>query len=1247
MLKRNYPWFAFIVPVLLTLLPFPAISQTIAPSLDGTGTTVNYNGNTYTIAGGTQSRANLFHSFAELGLSPNQIANFLSTPQIQNILGRVTGGNPSIIQGLITVTGGNSNLFLMNPAGFVFGQGASLNVPGDFTVTTADAIGFEGGFFKAVGDNNYSTLIGAPNRFAFASVNPGSIVNAADLSAGENLALVGGNILNTGTLTADRNITLTAVPGENLVRINQEGMILGIEVTPQEIESGITALDLPRLLTNSQVQDAIGITVDRNSQLHLAGSTAPLNADGNVTLAGQVRGNTVNLAAANRVVPLGDPLSLVRTGDGTYSAPTVTLFPQTGSEPNAYIFLDSTVPDYSQFLYDGKPGTTTIVVTPVENGIEKITTTLATKGINPADELHILSEGDAGEFWLGNAFVSSENAGQYRTQMQSWGNHLTAGADILIYACLTALGESGSVLLNHIADVTGADAAGSTTLTGSATLGGDWVLERVTGTIEAGNPFEQAVLESYNETLQVFTSTTVAELINDINTANGNGEADTIRLTPNGTYTLTAIDNATEGANGLPSILADGGNSLTIEGFGATIERDGTAPNFRIVRVAGGADLRLNNLTLRNGSTQTTGGFQEQSGGAILNRGTVAIGSSTLSGNTANLSGGGIYNYGNATNAATVAIANSTLSGNTANANGGGIYNYGSATNAATVTIANSTLSSNTAADQGGGILNRGGTANAATVAIANSTLSGNQANNGGSIHNYGVGANAATVTVTGSTISGNTATTNGGGIYNLGNGGANAAIATVTGSTISGNTATTNGGGIFNFGAFATNAAAVAVNGSTISGNTATTNGGGIYNYALGAGANTVTANVGNSIIAENVAATNPNAGQNNATDAPFTDLGHNLIGIDTTGQFATSTLVGTAASPLDPRLAPLGNYGGPTQTYALLPNSPALNAGGNALVPGGVATDQRGATRILNGTVDIGAFEANFVLVPTGTPQSTAVNSSFSTPLSVQFADSFANRAIPFAGLDVTFAAPTSGASGSFGNGTIVATNAQGVATNPFTANGVGGTYGVTATATNAIAANFDLTNVEPTPSIPTPTPAPAPTPPAGPSPALPTSPSPLPSSPAPVPPLSLPAPPSPNVNPQPIEIPTIAPACRVWGDRVLASLDEELRAIASFMNSNGGSLSIEVSDFLQKCSKHSIQKYLLCAIETQLGAEFLPLISVRFVPVEEGLTVVLRMRPSDRPVFVEGVFYVREDGKTRSLNAEEMKVYFQQRW
>ncbi len=109
------------------------------------------------------------------------------------------------------------------------------------------------------------------------------------------------------------------------------------------------------------------------------------------------------------------------------------------------------------------------------------------------------------------------------------------------------------------------------------------------------------------------------------------------------------------------------------------------------------------------------------------------------------------------------------------------------------------------------------------------------------------------------------------------------------------------------------------------------------------------------------------------------MTSLGNNLIGeTDGSSGWVGSDLTGTIAQPLNPMLAPLGNYGGPTQTMALLRGSPAINAGNNALIPAGVTTDQRGVgyPRIVGGTVDIGAFESPYLT--TVTSVSSSVNAS-----------------------------------------------------------------------------------------------------------------------------------------------------------------------------------------------------------------------------------------------------------------------------
>jgi len=116
------------------------VAQAITPAADGTNTQVIQTNNQFDITGGQLSKdgANLFHSFSKFGLDANQIANFVANPQIQNLLGRVVSGEASLIDGILKVTGGTPNLYLMNPAGIVFGSNARLDVPAAFAATTAN-----------------------------------------------------------------------------------------------------------------------------------------------------------------------------------------------------------------------------------------------------------------------------------------------------------------------------------------------------------------------------------------------------------------------------------------------------------------------------------------------------------------------------------------------------------------------------------------------------------------------------------------------------------------------------------------------------------------------------------------------------------------------------------------------------------------------------------------------------------------------------------------------------------------------------------------------------------------------------------------------------------------------------------------------------------------------------------------------------------------------------------------------------
>lgn len=201
-----------------------------------------------------------------------------------------------------------------------------------------------------------------------------------------------------------------------------------------------------------------------------------------------------------------------------------------------------------------------------------------------------------------------------------------------------------------------------------------------------------------------FTVIDETELENAIIAANSNDVDDTILLQGN-TITLTT--------SSLPDIEPDGGNSLTIDGGGGTIDGNDSV---RIFVVNSGADLTLRRLTVANGFLS---GFNE--GAGIRNSGTLTITDSSLMGNSTDGSGGGIYNF-----QGTVTITNTTITNNSASS-GGGTYNFDG-----TMTIIDSTFTGNSADNDGGGINNENG-----TMTITNSTVAGNSADDrGGGIYN-------------------------------------------------------------------------------------------------------------------------------------------------------------------------------------------------------------------------------------------------------------------------------------------------------------------------------------------------------------------------------------------------------------------------------------------------------------------------------------------------------------------------------
>lgn len=411
-----------------------------------------------------------------------------------------------------------------------------------------------------------------------------------------------------------------------------------------------------------------------------------------------------------------------------------------------------------------------------------------------------------------------------------------------------------------------------------------------------------------------------------------------------------------------PNCTASGVCTITMTGSGQfQISSTTTAGKLTITNSTGADKLIISgnnitrvfynsgNLTL-SGFTITKGNSVTSSGGGLFNdASTLTLNNVIVTGNTSPQSGGGIFNSNGTLN-----LNNSTISENTSNTIAGGIFNQGFG---GVVTITNSTISGNrttsVSGGNGGGIYNGGD----GTMTITNSTVTGNSSIDGGGIYSN----LTSSMNITNSTIMGNTSVSS---ITGTGGTGGIFAAGTmnITNSTISGNTGI-RAGGIY-YSDF-TSGTSLSLNSVTVTNNNSTDIAGGIE---IGLG----TVIINNTIIAGNTVANSfasPDLRGSISSTSSYNLIGNNQ-GMTGITHGTNGNQVGTAASPIDPRLEPLADNLGPTKTHALKSESPALDKGKSF----SETTDQRGLPRPVQQPVvsdavggdgaDIGAFEMQAVL-------------------------------------------------------------------------------------------------------------------------------------------------------------------------------------------------------------------------------------------------------------------------------------------
>jgi filamentous hemagglutinin family protein len=728
------------------------------------------------IQGGTQAGGNLFHQFQQFGLSAGERATFQVNPTVGNIFSRVNGGQASVINGLLQVTGGNANLFLINPAGVIFGKDARLDLPGSFTATTATALEFSGQkWLSGNGANQYGDLTGNVTGYAWLNSTPGGVVNAGELRVqpGQQVMLSGGTVINTGTIAApEGKVTIAAVPGEKLIRVTQDNQVLSLDLPvaakaelSQNATTTINPTQLPQLLAGRDVAEATGIAIAPNGDVQLRSGSAPIWSaqailSGNVTAPSiDVSGERIDIQEANidaSGATQGGQIHIGGDAQGKGDRPRA----QTVQVDQAsQIRADAKVQGDGGKVIIWSDGSTQFAgEASAKGGVEGgnggfvETSGKQTLDVRNARVDASAPKGKSGEWLLDPTDINIANTGTITPATIEAA--LDSGTNVTISTAVAGA-DAGDITLTNSINQTGGGTA-ALTLTGRrfnrinpaqinlTSTGG------LTFNINAVSPEGVAPIASAQNAINAIGTVAGARQINL--------GAGVYVGTP--TFARLSIDK---------DVTIDGGDRNTTQLSGNNAARN--------VFVAAGTTATINNLAIVNGFTP--GG---QSGAGILNEGNLTLDNVVLSDNVAGLDGGGIDSSAPTSR---LIANNTTFINNRAAVDGGGLFlSQNSQLNGGGIV-------GNQAGSIGGGIYNTG------NLNLSNVGIEQNQAPRGAGIANVGSGSS---LTISDFALNNNTATGNGGGLFNqLG-------TISLTDGSVNGNISGNNGAGIWTNGPIALN---------------------------------------------------------------------------------------------------------------------------------------------------------------------------------------------------------------------------------------------------------------------------------------------------------------------------------------------------------------------------------------------------------------------------------------------------------
>ncbi|NEO39932.1 MAG: filamentous hemagglutinin N-terminal domain-containing protein [Moorea sp. SIOASIH] len=618
------------------LIPNIATAQI---SSDGTlSTTVNSDdGVNFLIESGVRTSDNLFHSFSEFSVPSNGSAFFNNAADIVNIFSRVTGGNISNIDGLIRANG-NANLFLINPAGIIFGQNASLNIGGSFFATTAESVVFGDGIeFSAtepneaplltinitpglqMGTNPGNITVVGPG-YTIARENPFIVTSFTGLrvGAGNTLALIGGEItLDGGIIAADSGLIELASVREGLVNLTQTSETWQFSYEAVQSFGNVELLSLA--LADASGQGSGSIQVHGQNISLLGGSRMLLQNRG------LQPGGTLNLTASDSVKLIGTD-----NNDGELGSVLLTETIARGEAPEEGKAADIVISSQHLLLSQGS-GIASRTFTPARGGDITINATESIQlrefsPINPTNGSDITtSTWRAGT--AGNITVSTKQLTIDGQQLRSVAVDIGDGGNITLFTEQLRVRNGGIVVSTALGSGQGGDIiinAQSTELIGFNVnnFNVSAFSTSVSGTQKAGNLIINTGRLLLQDGARVDASTFnsgVAGTIT-INALESVEVSGTVPGSVNGSLILSSahvLDEVLQQQLGLPPIPSGDSGSVII--------------NTPVLRVTDRAQV-----TVRNDGTGNAGALEINAGQIFLNN-QAAINASTQSGEGGNI----------------------------------------------------------------------------------------------------------------------------------------------------------------------------------------------------------------------------------------------------------------------------------------------------------------------------------------------------------------------------------------------------------------------------------------------------------------------------------------------------------------------------------------------------------------------------------------------------------------------------------